>query len=254
MGDKLKGKTALVTGASRGIGREIALRLASEGALVAVHYGASKEAAEAVLAAIESAGGKAFLVQGDVTSVSEIRGMFAELDEALAARGTSGLDILVNNAGVGVQGDVENTTEADFDLVFATNVKGLLFVSQHAVPRIRDGGRVINLSSMVGHNAYPGAIAYAATKAAVDSMTMSMALGLGPRKITVNAVAPGATDTDFIAFIMDNEAIVSHLKAQTALGEIGKPGDIAALVAFLASDDAGWITGERIRASGGMHL
>jgi len=254
MGDKLKGKTALVTGASRGIGREIALRLASEGALVAVHYGASKEAAEAVLAAIESAGGKAFLVQGDVTSVSEIRGMFAELDKALAARGTSGLDILVNNAGVGVQGDVENTTEADFDLVFATNVKGLLFVSQHAVPRIRDGGRVINLSSMVGHNAYPGAIAYAATKAAVDSMTMSMALGLGPRKITVNAVAPGATDTDFIAFIMDNEAIVSHLKAQTALGEIGKPGDIAALVAFLASDDAGWITGERIRASGGMHL
>jgi len=254
MGDKLKGKTALVTGASRGIGREIAPRLASEGALVAVHYGASKEAAEAVLAAIESAGGKAFLVQGDVTSVSEIRGMFAELDKALAARGTSGLDILVNNAGVGVQGDVENTTEADFDLVFATNVKGLLFVSQHAVPRIRDGGRVINLSSMVGHNAYPGAIAYAATKAAVDSMTMSMALGLGPRKITVNAVAPGATDTDFIAFIMDNEAIVSHLKAQTALGEIGKPRDIAALVAFLASDDAGWITGERIRASGGMHL
>ncbi len=254
MGTSLSGKVALVTGASRGIGRAIALKLAGEGALIALHYGASADGARAVLGEIEASGGQGFILQADVRDVASITAMFAALDTALADRGIAGIDILVNNAGIGVQGDVETTTEADFDAVFATNVKGLLFVSQHAVPRIKDGGRIINLSSMVGHNAYPGAIAYAATKAAVDSMTKSMAQGLGARRITVNAVAPGATDTDFIAFIMDNEAVISHIKAQTALGAIGQAPDIAEVVAFLASDAARWITGERIRASGGMHL
>jgi NAD(P)-dependent dehydrogenase (short-subunit alcohol dehydrogenase family) len=254
MTGSLAGKTALITGASRGIGRATALKLASEGALVAVHYGASAEAAEQVLSAIEKAGGKGFLLQGDVTRISDIEAMFAALDKELASRGIDRLDILVNNAGVGVQGSVEDTTEADFDRVFATNVKGLLFVTQHAVPRLRDGGRIINLSSMVGHHAYPTTMAYAATKAAVDSMTLSMAQGLGARGITVNAVAPGATDTDFIAFVMDNEPIISGLKAMTALGEIGRAEDIASVIAFLASDAARWITGERVRASGGMQL
>lgn len=254
MSASLDGKLALVTGASRGIGRAIALKLAGEGALVALHYGANADAAKGVLAEIEAAGGSGFLLQADVKDVAAITAMFGALDTEMANRGRSGIDILVNNAGIGVQGDVETTTEADFDAVFATNVKGLLFVSQHAVPRMLDGGRIINISSMVGHNAYPGAIAYAATKAAVDSMTLSMAQGLGVRSITVNAVAPGATDTDFIGFIMGNEAIVAHLKAQTALGAIGRAPDIAEIVAFLASDAARWITGERIRASGGMHL
>jgi NAD(P)-dependent dehydrogenase (short-subunit alcohol dehydrogenase family) len=253
MAETLNGKTALVTGASRGIGRAIALKLAAEGAFVLVHYGANADLARAVLDEIVAAGGGGELVGADVTDTAAIARLFGEIDGILAARGGE-LDILVNNAGIGVQGDVETTTEADFDRVFATNVRGLLFVSQYAVPRLRDGGRIINISSMVGHNAYPGAIAYAATKAAVDSMTKSMALGLGPRGITVNAVAPGATDTDFIAFIMDNEAIVNHLKAQTALGAIGQAGDIASVVAFLASDAARWITGERVRVSGGMHL
>jgi NAD(P)-dependent dehydrogenase (short-subunit alcohol dehydrogenase family) len=254
MTERLAGKAALVTGASRGIGREIALRLAGEGALVIVHYGARAEGAAGVLAEIEAAGGGGFTVGADVRDVAAIAAMFETIDRTLAARGIAKLDILVNNAGVGINGDVETLSEADFDRVFDTNVKGLLFVSQHAVPRLRDGGRIINLSSMVGHNAYPGAIAYAATKAAVDSMTLSMAAGLGPRGITVNAVAPGATDTDFIAFLMRDENMVNHIKAQTALGAIGRPADIASVVAFLASDDARWITGERIRASGGMHL
>jgi len=254
MAGTLQGKVALVTGASRGIGRAIALKLASQGATVAVHFGANRDAAEAVLSQIEAEGGQGFLLQADVTHVDQIAAMFTALDAELERLGRARLDILVNNAGIGVTGDVETTSEADFDRVFATNVKGLLFVSQQAVPRLADGGRIINISSMVGHNAYPGAIAYAATKAAVDSMTQSMALGLGARGITVNAVAPGATDTDFIDFVMKDPAIVAHIEGQTALGRIGQAPDIAEVVAFLASDAAGWVTGERVRASGGMHL
>lgn len=254
MAGSLEGKVALVTGASRGIGRAIALRLAAEGALVAAHYGASESAARAVLAEIEAAGGRGFLVQADLTDTGAIRAMFAALDAALAARGGARIDILVNNAGLGVSGDVETTTEEDFDRVFATNVKGLLFVSQNAVPRLNDGGRIINISSMVAYNAYAGAIAYAATKAAVNSMTTSMAQGLGSRGITVNGVAPGATDTDFISFVMKDEAMVAAMKAQTALGGIGQAPDIADVVAFLASDASSWVTGETIRVSGGMRL
>lgn len=252
MAGGLKNKTALVTGASRGIGRAIALQLASEGALIAVHYGHSKAAAEDVLAAIKAAGGDGFLVQGDVGEMAGIEKLFHELDAALAERGIKGFDILVNNAGVGVFGDVTNTVEADFDKAFAINVKGVLFVTQYAVPRLRDGGRIINISSMVSHNAYPDFIAYAASKAAVDSITLSLAAGLGSRKITVNAVAPGATATDFIGDL--DEPFMNAIKDGTALGEIGRPEDIANVVSFLASDAGGWVTGERMRASGGMHL
>jgi 3-oxoacyl-[acyl-carrier protein] reductase len=254
LSNRLNGKTALVTGASRGIGRQIALKLAGEGALVAAHYGKTKDGALAVVKDIEAAGGRAFAIGADVGDITQIAAMFEGLGRELTARGANGLDILVNNAGVGAAGDVSSTTEQDFDRVFDTNVKGLLFVTQHAMPLLRDGGRIINLSSMVGHNAYPGAIAYAASKAAVDSMTLSLAAGLGPRGITVNAVAPGATKTDFIAFLMDNEPMIRALEAQTALGRLGVAEDIAGVVCFLASDEARWITGERIRASGGMQL
>jgi len=254
MTGSLHGKVALVTGASRGIGAAIARRLAKEGATVAIHHRANPAKANAVLEEVRAAGGDGFLLQADIADLPSIAAMFAALDVALLERGGLRLDILVNNAGVGAAGSVETTIEADFDRVFATNVKGLLFVSQHALSRLADGGRIINLSSMVGHNAYPSAIAYAATKAAVDSITLSMAAGLGPRGITVNAVAPGATDTDFIDFVMADPALVRSLEAQTALGAIGQAGDIATVVAFLASDAARWITGERIRASGGMHL
>ena len=254
MSSTLAGKTALVTGASRGIGRATALKLARDGALVAVHYGSNAQAAAQVLREIEEAGGQGFLLRADVKQVAEITAMFEALDSELARRSIDKVDILVNNAGICVTGSVETITEDGFDDVFATNVRGVLFVTQQALPRLRDGGRIINLSSMVGHTACPGSIAYGATKAAVDSLTLSMAQDLGPRRITVNAVAPGATDTDFISFIMDDEQIVSGLKEITALRDIGKAEDVASVIAFLASDAAQWITGERVRASGGMHL
>lgn len=254
MAKSLQGKIALVTGASRGIGKAIALKLAREGATVAVHFGAQAALADEVVSDIAKAGGQSFTLQADLTDVASISAMFDTFDKKLADIGATKFDILVNNAGIGAEGDVETLSEADFDRVFATNVKGLFFTSQHGVPRLNDGGRLIMISSMVGHNAYPGAIAYAATKAAVDSMTLSMAAGLGSRGITVNAVAPGATATDFIGKFLENEAFVAHLASSTALGRLGDPSDIADVVAFIASDAARWITGERLRASGGMHL
>jgi len=254
MAKSLQGKIALVTGASRGIGKAIAVKLASEGATVAVHFGTQAGRADEVVASIEASGGRAFALQADLTDVGSIAAMFDAFDRKLAEFGTSKFDILVNNAGINAEGSVETLSEADFDRLFATNVKGLFFTSQYGVARLNDGGRLINLSSMVGHNAYPTAVAYAATKAAVDSMTLSMAAGLGPRGITVNAIAPGATETDFIGKYMQDETFVSYFAAAAALGRLGQPSDIADVVAFVASDAARWITGERIRVSGGMHL
>ncbi len=199
-------------------------------------------------------GAKAFPVGADVGKVADIASMFAKIDGRLAKLGKPGLDILVNNAGVQAYGNVLTLTEEAFDRTFNTNVKGLLFVTQQALPRLRDGGRIVHISSMVGHNAYPDILAYAATKAAVDSLTLSMAQGLAPRGITVNAVAPGATDTDFMAGAKANPEMMKQIAAMAALNRVGQPEDIAGVVTFLCTQDAGWITGERIRASGGMRL
>jgi 3-oxoacyl-[acyl-carrier protein] reductase len=254
MATRLAGKIALVTGAARGIGQEIALRLAREGAVVGVHYGASRAKAGAVLRTIEAEGGDGFLVGADIGNMAEIEKLFAEVKSELTRRGVRKLDILVNNAGVGGLGSVTNAKAADFDRIFAVNVRGTLFVTQHALEMMGEGGRIINLSSVVGHRAYPDLIAYAASKAAINSMTRSMAWGLGPRKITVNAIAPGMTDTDMNARALANESFVADRISRTALGAIGVPQDIAGAIAFLASDDGKWITGETIAVSGGMHL
>lgn len=250
----LQGKAALVTGASRGIGRAIATRLAADGALVAVHYGQRREGAEETVRMIEAAGGAAFVVGADVTRPDAIEALFSELTTELAARGHEAIDVLVNNVGIGGGGSIAAMTEADFDRLFATNVKGTFLVTQQALPHLRDGGRVINISSMVSLAAYPGSIAYAMTKAALNSFTLSLAADLARRGITVNAVAPGATATDFIApLLADAKAAAFYAKA-AALGRIGEPAEIAGVVAFLASSDGGWITGQIIQASGGMHL
>ena len=266
MAGELAGRVALVTGASRGIGRAIALRLAEAGAAVAVHYGNSAAAAEATVAAIRAAGGTAHAVRADLAPSlgdanaggdaqaggqdAAIAGLFAAIDRLWP----DGIDILVNNAGIGMMAALAETDAACFDRQFAINVRAPFFITRAAAARLRDGGRIVTISSMVALAAYPSCIAYAMTKASVNSFTRSLAAELGARGITVNAVAPGATATDFIADLAQNAEVMAALKAGAALGRIGEAGDIAEVVAFLASPAGGWITGQVLQASGGMHL
>ncbi|MET9625856.1 SDR family oxidoreductase [Lentzea sp. NPDC006480] len=245
---KLCGRTALVTGASRGIGRAIAMRLAGDGAVVAVHYGGNETAAAQTVAEIKAAGGEAFAVRARLGTPDGVDALFAEL--------TGGpLDILVNNAGGGGRGGtIEQTTTEQFDDLFAVNVAAPFFILQRALPLLRDGGRIINISSCAPRVAAPQQVAYAMTKGAVDVLSKTLAVQLGPRGITVNSVAPGATDTDGTAYLRDHPEIRAGISAITALGRVGRPSDIADVVAFLASDDARWITGTVIDASGGTFL
>lgn len=251
----LAGKVALVTGASRGIGRAIAQRLARDGALVAVHYGSNASGAHDTVKMIKDAGGKAFTVQARLDqSPDEIGKMFVELDKLLVEHtGEARFDILVNNAGVDRTGTIEEMTPEVFEEVFHTNVRGPFFLTKHALTRIRDNGRIINLSSGLVRAIRPVKIVYTMTKGAIEKMTMVLAYQLGPRGITVNSVAPGAIATDMIGpMLRDNPHAASDIAAITALGRMGETRDIADIVAWLASDDARWITGNHIDATGGQ--
>jgi NAD(P)-dependent dehydrogenase (short-subunit alcohol dehydrogenase family) len=251
----LQGKIAVVTGASRGIGRAIAVRLAKEGALVAVNYQKNADAASAVVREIDGAGGAAFAVQGDVGTVAGIRQFFQTLDAELTKRhGSNQFDILVNNAGIGRQGTVETTSEEVFDELMAVNVKGSFFVTQEAIPRLRNGGRIINLSSALSRHPYPRMAAYSMGKAAINLFTMILAAELGKRGIIANAIGPGLTVTDFTAHARQDPQAVQAVSAHTALGRLGETEDIAGVAAWLASDDAGWVTGQYIEASGGIGM
>jgi 3-oxoacyl-[acyl-carrier protein] reductase len=245
------GKSALITGGSRGIGRAIAQRLATDGALVAIHYGGNDAAANETLRAIEQAGGQAFLVRAELGVSGDIDTLFTKLEKELAGQP---LDILVNNAAVAPQITVHQTTPEEFDRIFAINVRAPFFIIQRALPLMPDGGRIINISSGVTWFATPATV-YSMTKGALNVLGRSLANSLGARNITVNTISPGITNTDMNPSIRDKDSeAVERVAAMTALGRPGGPADIGDVVAFFASDDARWITGQTLDVNGGLFL
>jgi 3-oxoacyl-[acyl-carrier protein] reductase len=245
---KLKGKVALVTGASKGIGAAIAKSLGAEGASVVVNYASSKAGADATVAHIVAAGGKAVAVRGDVSKAGDAQ---AIVDATVKQFGR--LDVLVNNSGVYGFAPIENITEEDFHRHFNVNVLGLLLTTQAAVKHLGEGSSIINIGSVVTRITPPGSAVYTGTKGAVDAITGVLSRELGARKIRVNALNPGMVETEgthtagFIGSDFEAGAV-----AQTPLGRIGQPDDIASIAVFLASDDSHWLTGEQLLAGGGV--
>ncbi|MGW3094274.1 SDR family oxidoreductase [Streptomyces sp. NPDC001102] len=251
---RLAGKTALVTGGSRGIGRAISRRLARDGALVAVHYGHDPAAAERTVKEIEADGGRAFALHAELGVPGDADTLWSAFDRACTERDTDGgLDILVNNAGITVPRPLAEVSEADYDRVFAINTKAPFFIIQRGLTRVRDGGRIVNISSVATRVAFPAIISYTMTKAALDYLTLTLAQELGPRGITVNAVAPGYTETEINPTLAVPEIRRRYAEAST-FNRLGQPTDIADVVSFVASDEARWVTGQWIDASGGAHL
>jgi 3-oxoacyl-[acyl-carrier protein] reductase len=242
----LAGRVALVTGASRGIGRAIALRLARDGAAVVVNYAGRREAAEAVAGEIAQGDGRATAVQADVSKVPDVGRLF---DATFNAFGR--LDVLVNNAGVILYKLLADTTEEEFDRLMAVNVKGTYFCCQQAAKRLADGGRVVNVSTSITALMQPTYSAYAASKGAVEQITRVLAKELGHRQITVNCVAPGPTDTELFGEGKTEEQKQAFGR-MAALGRLGRPDDIADAVAMLCGPDAGWVSGQTIRVNGGL--
>jgi 3-oxoacyl-[acyl-carrier protein] reductase len=245
---KLTGKVAIVTGASKGIGAAIAKSYAAAGASVVVNYAGSKEGADKVVAEIVARDGKAIAVQADVSKSADVKRLFAETKKQFGK-----LDILVNNAGVFELAPLEQSTEEAFHRQFNVNVLGTLLTIQESLNYFGPaGGNVINLSSVVSEKAVPNSSVYSATKGAVDTLSLNLASELAPRKIRVNTIAPGGVETEGAHRVgIIGSDFEKQIVAETPLGRIGQPDDIAKVALFLASDDAGWLTGERISVSGG---
>lgn len=246
---KLSDKVAVVTGASKGIGAEIARELAAAGAAVVVNYATSRDAADKVVAEITGSGGKAAGIHGDVAKAADVEHLFAETKRAFGH-----IDVLVNNAGIYEFAPLEAVSEEEFHRLFNTNVLGVLLATREAVKHFGpNGGSIINLSSVVTRTAPPMSAVYVATKSAVEGITRVLAKELGPRKIRVNSISPGVVETEgthsagIIGSDFERQAV-----QQTPLGRFGQPADIAPAVVFLASDDARWVTGETLAVSGGM--
>jgi 3-oxoacyl-[acyl-carrier protein] reductase len=247
--NKLKNKVAIVTGASKGIGAAIAKSLAAEGAAVVVNYASSKEGADRVVAEITGKGGKAVAVQGDVSNASDVQRLFAE-----TKRGFGKLEVLVNNAGVDQFAALGEITEEEFHRLFNTNVLGLILASQEAAKLFGpEGGSIINIGSTASRLTPPMTAVYTATKGAVDAVTHVLAKELGPKKIRVNSINPGMVETEGVhtSGIIGSD-FQKQMEAQTPLGRIAQPDDIAPIAVFLASADSGWLTGEILLASGGL--
>lgn len=249
-------RIAIITGGSRGLGRNMAEHLARRGVGIILTYRSGKDEAAQVAAGIEAAGGRAVALALDVGDTAGFAAFAAEARRVLKAKwGRDGFDILVNNAGHGIHAAIAETTEAQFDGLVNVHFKGVFFLTQALLPLLADGGRILNVSSGLARFSLPGYGAYAAMKGAVEVLTRYLAKELGPRRITVNTLAPGAIETDFGGgAVRDNAQLNAMVAAQTALGRVGLPDDIGGAVAALLDAEAGWINGQRIEASGGTLL
>ena len=241
---RLKNKVAIVTGASRGIGRSIAERLAQEGAAVVVNYYKSADKAEEIVNGIEAKGGQALAIQADVSQVAEVQRLFQHTIGRF-----SGIDIVIANAGMFNPKSIVDTTEEEFDAMVALNTKGVFFTLQEAARHISNGGRIVYISTSATASSFPGSAVYKGSKAAGEQFVQTLAHELGPRQITVNTVSSGFTETDMLP---KEEAFRETGTQMSPLGRLGQPADIANVVAFLVSQEGGWITGDTIQASGGI--
>ena len=251
-----KSKIALVTGGSRGLGRNMAINLAKKGIDVVFTYNSNKQKADEVVAEIQSLGQKALAFQLDTSNVKAFDAFFKQLTAALKEQtGSTNFDFLINNAGTALYAPFAQTTEAQFDEVMNIHYKGVFFLTQKALPYINDGGRIVNISSGLARFSFPGSSAYGSMKGAIEVLTRYLAKELGPRGIAANIVAPGAIETDFgNGHVRDNKDVNQNIAGMTALGRVGLPDDIGGVVAFLCTEDARWINGQRIEVSGGVGL
>lgn len=249
-------KIALVTGGSRGIGKETALSLAKQGINVILTYHSKEAEAKATVAEIQTLGQQAVALQLDTANIQEFDAFYTQLRTVLSNTFETDLfDFLINNAGTSLSASFAETSEEQLDYAYHVHVKGVFFLTQKALPLLRDGGRIINISTGLTRIGFPNRAAYASMKGAVEVLSRHMALELGPRGIAVNVVAPGAIATDFSGGIVrDNPQVNAHIAEQTALGRVGLPTDIGGVIAFLCTEAAGWVNGQRIEVSGGMHL
>ncbi|MCY1138728.1 SDR family oxidoreductase [Actinoplanes sp. Pm04-4] len=255
MSAALQDKVAVVTGGSHGIGRATVERFAREGAVVAVGYGHDEAAAGDTVERIRKDGGRAFAVHTELGTPGDAARFWAAFDEAGRDLVPDGkIDILVHNAAKGSFARLADLGEDEFDKVMAVNVKAPLFITKLALPRLRDGGRIINLASLAATVASPDLLAYGISKAALNTFTLDLAADLGRRRITVNSVAPGIVMTRNSQYLRDNPELAEQQVARVALGRLGEADDVAGIIAFLASDEGGWVTGQVIDASGGTAL
>jgi NAD(P)-dependent dehydrogenase (short-subunit alcohol dehydrogenase family) len=251
----LKGKIAIVTGGSRGLGKSTVLHLAKRGVRSIFTYNSNRTEAEKVVAAVSEAGSTAVALHLDTGKVSTFDSFVKEVAKALQGMGADRFDFLVNNAGTSHHAPIEKTTEEELDSIYNVHFKGVYFLTQKLLPLINDGGRIVNISSGLTRFTLPGSSAYASMKGAVEVLTRYLAKELGPRRITVNTVAPGAIETDFSGgMVRDNPAVNKQVSDMTALGRPGLPDDIGPMIASLLTEDHRWINAQRIEVSGGMSI